>query len=106
MRHRSFELDPRSPVFTGQTLDELVLKYEISTEGAHHLRRHVTDQAGELRVAWFLDRARPRNTRDAHLLIALAKQNDVGGETLERLFRAYFSEGADVVERDAQRTRD
>jgi predicted DsbA family dithiol-disulfide isomerase len=45
-------------------------------------------------MQWSLASARPTNTFDAHRVVALASTQERQEEMLERLFRAYFSEGA------------
>ncbi len=101
VRHHAFELDPHAPVEFDGTLDEmLAAKYSLSLERASALNRAVEENARTLDLQWSLDRARPTNTFDAHRLIALAGQQGRDSEMLERLFRAYFSEGLLVSDID------
>lgn len=44
------------------------------------------------------DRVRHTNTHRAHRVLHLAKQQGVQAEMQERLFRAYFSEGAEIAD--------
>ncbi len=100
VRLHAFELDPRAPRDPGEPLDELVAaKYEIPLERARELHRRLESQAASLGMTWSLSDARPANTFDAHRLIALASDQERGEAMSERLFRAYFSEGALVSDR-------
>ena len=47
-----------------------------------------------------LDRALSGNTFDAHRVIHLARVHGLQAEAQERLFRAYFSEGVPISERE------
>jgi len=105
VRHHAFELDPHAPVDFSGTLNEmLAAKYSLSLERASALNRAVEENANALGLQWSRDRARPTNTFDAHRLIALAAQQGRQSEMLERLFRAYFSEGLLVSDPDTLTT--
>ena len=94
VRHHAFELDPRAPLADGTPLNEvLAAKYSIPLAQAAAMNQRVDDGARELGMTWRLDRAQPTNTFDAHRVIALATRQDRQGAMLERLFRAYFSDG-------------
>ena len=77
----------------------LAAKYSMPVERATALNQRVHDRARELGMEWSLDSAQPTNTFDAHRVIALAATQDLQVEMLERLFRAYFSEGLLVSDR-------
>ena len=94
VRHHAFELNPRAPLEFAGTLDELLAtKYSLPLERATELNRRVANSAAELGLEWTLEHARPTNTFDAHRLVALASEQGRGGAMIERLFRAYFSDG-------------
>ncbi len=59
-------------------------------------------QVGEAEgIAFDFDRmTRAPNTADAHRLVLCARQHDLERAAADTLFRAYFSEGADVSDRD------
>jgi predicted DsbA family dithiol-disulfide isomerase len=68
---------------------------------------HVTELAAEHGLAYALDKARPANTRDAHRLVHYARSIharsiDAGtdGAMVERLLRAYTSEGRSLDDID------
>jgi predicted DsbA family dithiol-disulfide isomerase len=94
IRHHAFELDPRASAPYSGTLNELLAtKYSLPLERAAELNQRVEHSATELGLTWALDRARPTNTFDAHRVIALAAEQGRQEPMLERLFRAYFSDG-------------
>ena len=97
---RSFELDPegsREPILLTQLLAE---KYDI--HGQETVERHArtTSTAAEVGLTLHLDRALSGNTFDAHRVIHLARAAGLQAEAQERLFRAYFSEGLPISDRD------
>jgi predicted DsbA family dithiol-disulfide isomerase len=95
VRHHAFELDPHADSSYPGTLDEmLAAKYAVSIERARALNARAEESARKLGMQWSLASARPTNTFDAHRVVALAATQERQGEMLERLFRAYFSEGA------------
>ena len=94
VRHHAFELDPRAAEVHPGTLNEMLAhKYGVTPEQAEAMNARVASLAHSLGMQWSLDRARPANTFDAHRLVALAATQGRDADLLERLFRAYFSEG-------------
>jgi predicted DsbA family dithiol-disulfide isomerase len=94
IRHHAFELDPHAPLAYPGTFDEmLAAKYAIPIEQASAMNERVQDSARQMGMQWSLASARPTNTFDAHRVVAHAATQGRQGEMLERLFRAYFSEG-------------
>jgi predicted DsbA family dithiol-disulfide isomerase len=91
--HHAFELDPHATTFAGSLDEMLAAKYGLPLDRAAALNQRVINSAAELGMAWHLEVARPTNTFDAHRLIALASSQGQQAKMLERLFRAYFSEG-------------
>lgn len=97
----AFELDPAAPDHLDVTLDELVAaKYAMPIERARALHARLEEQAAALGLRWSLATARPGNTFDAHRLLALAHDQGLAASMSQRLFRAYFSEGVAVGERE------
>lgn len=93
IHHHAFELDP-SVDARPASLDVLLAeKYGQTIEQAHANHERLSAQARSLGLDWHLDVAQPTNTRRAHRLIELARQQGRQGEMVDRLFRAYFSEG-------------
>ena len=101
VRHHAFELDPHAALADGQNLNEmLAAKYSMTIERAALLNQRVENNARELGMEWSLADAQPTNAFDAHRVIALAGTHGRQEEMLERLFRAYFSEGLVVSDHD------
>jgi predicted DsbA family dithiol-disulfide isomerase len=97
---RSFELDPegsRAPILLTRLLDE---KYDIRGQETIDLHARTTETAAGVGLELRLDRALSGNTFDAHRVIHLARTHGLQAEAQERLFRAYFSEGRPISDRD------
>jgi predicted DsbA family dithiol-disulfide isomerase len=99
--HHAFELDPNAPASSDQSLDELLAtKYQMPVERARALHRRLEGQGKELGVAFSFDTVQRANSFDAHRVIALASSQDLGDAMNRRLFRAYFSDGVLISDRD------
>ena len=91
---RSFELDPNAPPEREHSgAEHLAAKYGMSLEQAERSNAQMTELAASEGLEYHLDRTRGGNSFDAHRLIQLAKENGRGDEVMERLMRAYFTEG-------------
>lgn len=101
---RAFELDPsaaRSADAAPRPYGErLATKYRISNAQAQGMLDRMTGVAADEGLALHFDRIRPGNTFDAHRLLHLGKERGIQDAVQERLFRAYFSEGAAIDDRD------
>jgi len=98
---RSFELDPSAPVRrTGDSAERLAAKYGMSRAQAVASQDRLTKMAAQEGLAFHFDQAQSGNTFDAHRLLYLAAERGVQDEVKERLFRAYFSEGEPIGERE------
>jgi predicted DsbA family dithiol-disulfide isomerase len=94
---RSFELDPNAPARSElDTYGMLAKKYGRTREQAKDMVRNVVDRAASVGLQYDMDRAVIANSFDAHRLIQLAKTKGLGDQAEERLFRAYFMEGAHI----------
>ena len=101
IRQRAFELDRNTPLHFERSLSELVAqKYSMPVERVHDMHARMEGEARELGMEWSFDTARPTNSFDAHRLIALGSSQGLGSETAQRLFRAYFSEGQLISDRE------
>jgi predicted DsbA family dithiol-disulfide isomerase len=100
--HRAFELDPRAP--TDGTVDlaeHLASKYGTTREQALGMMERIMEVGAESGIEFRFDIAARANTFDAHRLIRFASERGLGEEMVERLMRAYFSEGEPVADRTA-----
>ncbi len=98
---RSFQLDPSIENVPGRTLNEYLAERKgISVERTAHLHDRLTEEAKELGLAYNFDRVRVANSFDAHRLVHLASARGLQDAAEERLFRAYFTEGRNLADRE------
>jgi predicted DsbA family dithiol-disulfide isomerase len=96
---RAYELDPGAPVRReGDYADRLARKYGMTREQAVAANERLTATAAEEGLDFHFDRAQPGNTFDAHRLLHYAREVGRQDALKERLFRAYFTEGAPIGE--------
>ncbi|WP_347352917.1 DsbA family oxidoreductase [Intrasporangium sp.] len=93
----SFELDRSAePVAAGTLSEGLAAKYGITEDEAVAQHETIAEQAREVGLDYQWRRARPGNTFDAHRLYHLAGDRGLGQQMLDRLMRAYFTEGEPI----------
>jgi predicted DsbA family dithiol-disulfide isomerase len=91
----SYQLDPDAPRISEQTVTEvLAQKYGRSLAQAAAMNERVSGIAAQDGLEYHLEKAQYGNTFDAHRLIHLAATHHLQDAMEERLFRAYFTEGA------------
>lgn len=101
---RSFELDPAAPAeHHGSYVERLARKYRVSEDEARAMVDRVVRAGESAGLDFRFDVAHAGNTFDAHRLLQLALA--AGGAQLQsamkdRLFRAYFTDGLAVGDRD------
>lgn len=101
---RAFELDPGAPTDSVADLaSTLAAKYGTDRDGAIAMMDRVASVAEGVGLHYRFDLAHRSNTFDAHRVIHLAL--DEGGAALqdavkERLLAGYFTEGADLADRN------
>jgi predicted DsbA family dithiol-disulfide isomerase len=94
---RSFELDPGAPVqYEEDNATRLARKYGTSREQMDGMQAQLAQTGAGEGLDMQLDTAQGGNTFDGHRLVHLAAQHGKQDEMKERLFRAYFTEGAVV----------
>lgn len=99
---RSYELDPTAPA-DGASVDlvaHLAAKYGTDRAGAETMLDRVTQAAAGEGLEYHLDIAKRGSSFDGHRLLHAAKAQGMQHEMGERLFRAYFSEGVALADRD------
>jgi predicted DsbA family dithiol-disulfide isomerase len=97
--HHSFELDPTTPRdATPLTVKRLATKYGMSQAQALAAQDQMTARAADAGLTFNLDGQRTGNTRDAHRLIQLARQHGAQDAMVERLYRAYFTDGRSIFD--------
>jgi predicted DsbA family dithiol-disulfide isomerase len=93
---RPFQLDPQAPDAPVPVREQLARKFGALADA---MTRRVNDAAAEEGIVMDWDRALAANTRTAHRLLRLAREEHgpaVQRDLAERLFAAHFSEGRDV----------
>lgn len=91
---RSFELDPTAPRVQDLPQAELLArKYGVSLEQARGMDANMTAEARKEGLDFHFERVRVGNTFDAHRLIHFATANGRGEAMIERLFKAYLTDG-------------
>ena len=101
VRYRSFELDPAAPAFRELAyLDHLMAKYRIPMAEADGMIDRMIEAGAQNGVVLRFDKAKPGNTFDAHRLLHLAAQRGRQGELMDKVFRATFTKGAAIADRD------
>jgi predicted DsbA family dithiol-disulfide isomerase len=98
---RSFELDPGAPRRRELTAAEhLAAKYGMSHEQVEASWARLTALAAAEGLEYHLDRTRGGSSFDAHRLAHLGARDGLQDAVQERLFRAYFTEGAAIGDPD------
>ena len=98
---RSFELDPSAPASRDEDHATLIAnKYGRTLEEVAQMDAQLTAVAAAEGIDMQLSVARSGNTFDGHRLVHLAAAHGKQEEMKERLFRAYFSEGALMSDHD------
>lgn len=95
---RAFQLDPSAPREPGDLREALERKYGPGAFDGMTRRLGALGPAEG--IEYRFDLALRVGTRDAHRLLAWARTEGTGpqGALVDRLFRAYFTEGADVAD--------
>ncbi len=94
----SFLLDPELKG-DGKTspYEYLAERKGMSLEQSKQMHQQVTDMAKEVGLDYHFENAIVANSIDAHRLLQLAKQHNLGDAAKESLFKAYFIEGKDIA---------
>ena len=95
----SFQLDPTIPAHTEKkagVYQYLADRKGISYEQSVKMHERIIQTAKDAGLTYHLDKAIVANSYDAHKMIQLAKTKGLGDAAEERLFLAYFTEGADM----------
>jgi predicted DsbA family dithiol-disulfide isomerase len=98
----AFELDPSARVSDGTAsyAARLARKYHTTDRAAELMIERMTRTGAADGLDLRFDLIRPTNTFDAHRTIAFALDRGQQGAMLERVMRAYFTEGALISDHD------
>ncbi len=95
--YHSYELSPDTPVdFDGSEIDFLAGHKGIPAEQVRQMLENVTGVAAQAGLEYNFDILKHTNTVKAHELLHYAKEQGVQPQVMERLMRAYFTEGGHV----------
>lgn len=98
---RSFELDPSAdPNSNVSTYHMLAAKYGMSLEKAKETTVNVSEQAAAVGLTFNFDDTVTTNTFDAHRVVHLAAQHGKDKAVSERLFKAHFTDGENIGNRE------
>ncbi|WP_147916874.1 DsbA family protein [Ruania zhangjianzhongii] len=97
VRYHSYELAPDTPVdYEGSEVDFLVKHKGLPPEQVQQMLDQVTSTGAAAGATFHFDTVQHTNTLRAHQALHHAAQHGRQTELLERLFRAYFSEGRHI----------
>jgi predicted DsbA family dithiol-disulfide isomerase len=99
---RAFELDPTAPAAPDSEVDaasHLAAKYGMTREAAVASQEKLAAMAALDGLDFHFEKTKRGNTFDAHRLLHYAHEVGLQDELKERLFVAYFSEGASISDR-------
>jgi predicted DsbA family dithiol-disulfide isomerase len=97
----SFELDPGAQASPpGSIPDRLAAKYGITRDQAIQQNERLARMAAAEGLDFHFDKAQPGNTFDAHRVLHLAREQGKQTQLNERLFRAYFTDGEQLGNRE------
>jgi predicted DsbA family dithiol-disulfide isomerase len=100
--HRSFQLDPARPKgVTQKRRDMLMAKYRLSAAQVEVMDARMEETAAAEGLEYHLGDGVTGNTFDAHRLLHLAAAEGRQDETVERLYRAYFTEQRSIFDADS-----
>ena len=100
---RAFELDPEAPREREPSksyAELLASKYGRTLPQAQAMIANTAALAHNEGLDYRFDLIRPGNSFDAHRLILLGREEGRQDKVLERFFRAYFTEGQPIGERE------
>lgn len=101
-----YQLDPTAPIDGAMPVSEAYAKKFGGPDKARAILDHVSATAAQDGLTFAMDRALRANTRLAHrLLLAAENQGDsaLQASLYGHLFRAYFTDGANLGDRDTLR---
>lgn len=101
VRWRSFELDPSAPASQEEPIAALLArKYRLPLAEAEAMNARMTGEGAKDEIDFHFERVRAANSFDAHRLLHLAHERGRQDALEERLFRAYFTDGALISDRE------
>ena len=100
--HHAFQLNPSAPRDrTSSRREMLMKKYRLTPEQMEETDTRMTRLAAEEGLDYHLELTVTGNTHDAHQLVQFAREQGQQDAMIERLYRAYFTEGRSVFDQDS-----
>lgn len=94
---KSFQLDPDAKRIEGKDIHQIIAeKYGISYEQSKASNNQIVEAARELGLNYQFDILKPNNTGMAHQIAKFAQSVGKEKHLVDRYFKAYFEEGADI----------
>ena len=98
---RSFELDPNLETQPDiNAVDHIAAVKGMTRDAAERMHEHVIHAAEGVGLAFNFEKAVVANSFNAHRLIQLAKTKGLGNEAEEQLFKAHFTEGKNINDKE------
>lgn len=98
---RSFQLDPDMEYVPEQSVHEYLGRRKGGTTAdGRRMNDSMAGMAKEVGLDYDFDNAIINNTLDAHRLLHFAKERNVQNEMKERLFKAYYTEGKNIGDKE------
>lgn len=98
---KSFQLDPTMQHEPGKSIHQYLAERKgFSLQKAKELNDHVTGMAAGEGLQYNFDKAVVANSFDAHRFSHLATQHGKGDAAEESLFKAYFTEGKNIADKE------
>jgi predicted DsbA family dithiol-disulfide isomerase len=98
---KSFQLDPTIVPQPGKNVYEYLAERKgMSVEESKQMHAGVVARAAEVGLDYHFEKAVISNSFDAHRMIQLAKTLGLGDAIEETFFKAYFTDGRDLNDRD------
>ncbi|MFI5139704.1 MAG: DsbA family protein [Sphingobacteriales bacterium] len=98
---KSFQLNPDMVTDPSTNIDQYLADVKgFTIDHARQLNAHVTQMAAETGLTYNFDKAIVANSFNAHRYSHLAKKHGLGVEAEEQLFKAYFTEGKNIDDKD------
>jgi len=98
---KSFQLDPDAKRIQGKDIYQIIAeKYGISYEQSKASNDEIIKAASEVGLNYRFDILKLNNTEMAHEITKFARSLDKEKALVDRFFKAYFEEGADIGDRE------
>ncbi len=98
---KSYQLTPDMVTQPDKTIHQFLAEHKgISLDAAKEMNDRVTEMAQTVGLDYQLDQSVVANSFQAHQFVHFAKQHGKQDEAEEMLFRAYFTDGKNIDDRD------